>query len=65
MPLPNRDEPTPETRAAVPTESVSKTDTPKVSFEDLAKGHRIVHIEHGESVYELRLTRNGRLVLYK
>lgn len=34
-------------------------------FEDLAEGARRIKITLGETAYELRLTRNGRLVLHK
>ncbi len=51
--------------APLANQTETKSDTPKISFADLAKGHRIVRIVHGESVYELRLTRNGRLILSK
>lgn len=50
---------------SAPQPTARPDETPLVTFDDLARGHRIVHIAHGQSVYELRLTRNGRLVLYK
>lgn len=40
-------------------------DVRRFRFEDLATGSRRIKISLGETVYELRLTRNGRLVLNK
>ncbi len=65
MTLPSPDGDLTKTSSPARVEPVTKPETPQIAFEDLAKGHRIVQIVHGESVYELRLTRNGRLVLCK
>ncbi len=40
-------------------------DVRRFRFEDLATGRRRIKISLGETVYELRLTRNGRLELNK
>lgn len=40
--------------------------TPRViSSADIFRGEREVLIQHGEEVYRLRLTRNGKLILHK
>jgi hemin uptake protein HemP len=38
---------------------------PRWSAVDLLKGAKEAIIVHGESVYRLRLTRSGKLILYK
>lgn len=43
-----------------------KSTTPReVRLEDLLHGDRELLIRHGEDVYHLRITRNGRLLLTK
>jgi len=37
----------------------------EVRLEDLLRGDRELLIRHGEEVYHLRITRNGRLLLTK
>jgi hemin uptake protein HemP len=37
----------------------------EVRLEDLLRGDRELLIRHGEQVYRLRITRNGRLLLTK
>jgi hemin uptake protein HemP len=49
------DRPPPEKPAAVR----------EVPLEELLRGDRELLIRHGEQVYRLRLTRNGRLLLTK
>ncbi len=40
--------------------------TPRtIKSEELLKGRRELLIEHGNEVYRLRLTRNGKLILQK
>jgi hemin uptake protein HemP len=36
-----------------------------VASADLLQGHREVLIRHGDEIYRLRLTRNGKLILHK
>ena len=38
---------------------------PRWHSEDLLQGQREVLIEHGDEVYRLRCTRNGKLILHK
>lgn len=40
-------------------------DTNVVNSRDLLGGRREIQIQHGEEVYRLRVTRNGRLILNK
>lgn len=51
-----------------PSEPESRPDdkSPRVfRSEELLRGQKEVQIEHQGEIYRLRLTRNGRLVLYK
>ncbi|MFQ5731398.1 MAG: hemin uptake protein HemP [Planctomycetaceae bacterium] len=50
-------------RSAEQSESDGKP--PEVTSESLLAGHREILIRHGEAVYRLRLTRNGKLILQK
>ncbi len=43
----------------------SSTTMPQFRFEDLAQGNSRILIQFGDAVYELKSTRNGRLVLNK
>jgi hemin uptake protein HemP len=62
-------EPTPPQSAGV--SRAPQTDTPDVAepatirSEDLLRGANEVRIQHGNDVYRLRLTHNGRLILSK
>lgn len=40
-------------------------ESPRVEFEELAKGNREVVIEYEGQDYRLRVTRNGKLILNK
>ncbi|MEM0923900.1 MAG: hemin uptake protein HemP [Pseudomonadota bacterium] len=44
---------------------VSSTDERVVDSADLMQGARIMHIRHGDQVYTLRVTRQGKLLLTK
>jgi len=53
----------------VPQQADGTSDTPAVSphwhSEELLKGTKEVLIQHGTETYRLRLTRQGKLILYK
>ena len=36
-----------------------------VRSEEILQGHREIHILHANETYRLRVTRNGKLILYK
>lgn len=38
---------------------------PVISSQDLLAGHREIAIDHGGVLYRLRLTSNGKLILFK
>lgn len=60
--------PPPEPDAEPPTEPSAEqlpSETLCYAFEQLAKGTTIVDISFGGQVYQLRRTRNGRLILTK
>jgi len=42
-----------------------KPSLPSITSEELLLGGREIQIRHGEEVYVLRLTRNGKLILTK
>ncbi len=48
-----------------PDSRVSAPAVPAVSSAALMGASRLIHIEHGDQVYTLRITRNGRLILTK
>lgn len=56
-------------RAAVPNAADEAAETPAVTphwhSEELLKGTKEVLIQHGTETYRLRLTRQGKLILYK
>ncbi len=37
----------------------------ELNSEELLQGNREIRIRHGEEIYRLRLTRNGKLILQK
>lgn len=55
--------------AMAPQETAETPDTPTVTphwhSEELLKGTKEVLIQHGTETYRLRLTRQGKLILYK
>lgn len=46
-------------------EPVAPTSVPTINAEELLRGHREIAIIHGDAVYRLRVTRNGKLILQK
>lgn len=60
--LPAESEPTPPPKSA-PAAPVATE--PRWSAEHLLQGAKEAIIVHGELVYRLRLTRSGKLILYK
>ena len=46
-------------------DSSTEQPTREISSEQLLGEHREILIRHGEDVYRLRLTRNGKLILQK
>lgn len=44
---------------------LEKTNVREVSSEELLRGRSELLIRHGEELYRLRLTRNGKLILQK
>jgi hemin uptake protein HemP len=52
--------------AAAGSEAADSRPAPReVRLEDLLRGDRELLIRHGEEVYHLRITKNGRLLLTK
>lgn len=55
--------------AAVPNSADEAAETPAAAphwhSEELLKGTKEVLIQHGTETYRLRLTRQGKLILYK
>ena len=50
---------------SAPSPKSSSLPTREVDSGDLLQGSREVLIRHGDDVYRLRLTRNGKLILHK
>jgi hemin uptake protein HemP len=46
-------------------EPVAQPSVPTISADKLLRGHREIAIVHGDAVYRLRVTRNGKLILQK
>lgn len=46
-----------------PSDELAEVKT--VKSEDLFQGARMVHIQHGDSQYQLRLTKENKLILTK
>lgn len=55
----------PENQRSQPETAVSSTGPRAIRLEELLQGQRDIQIVHGEKVYRLRLTRNGKLILTK
>jgi len=49
----------------VGTSSSAREPAPIVTSEELLRGGREIQIRHGEEIYWLRITRNGKLILTK
>ena len=45
--------------------TISQSDRQIVDFQQLSKGSSIVYIVYGDQIYQLRKTRNGKLILHK
>lgn len=58
------DQPNKPENAPTPAESPQER-VPEITSAALLAGHREVLIRHGDEVYRLRLTRNGKLILQK
>lgn len=52
-------------RSTAPAAESAATSTNAWRSEQLLHGHREVLIQHGQEFYRLRLTRAGKLILYK
>ena len=57
-------DPAPESDAMNPRPQPADA-RPTIRSTDLLQGHREVFIEHGDEVYRLLVTRNGKLILQK
>lgn len=60
--LPPPTPPAPTVEASIPPRAPN---IPQWQSEQLLRGSKEVLIHHGEEVYRLRLTRQGKLILYK
>lgn len=61
------DDPQPEQPEAADASADSDTpaEGPVVSSAELLAGKRELLIQHGDDIYRLRITRNGKLILHK
>lgn len=55
----------PATNDATPAPTARPATIPQWESEQLLQGRKEVLIHHGEETYRLRLTRQGKLILYK